>query len=536
MKRYLFALLAFAAFVGDLSAITASKEYVDRKDAQLVTNIQDTATITLAAANAYTDAAIEGAGGVTPQSVTNISGRVTSNVVTKAYVEGLGIESGVTSVNSKTGTVVLDAADVGAIPATKTTWLADDIRSSQSNVFVKAGNAGVIGGTSKMMFFDGNSIFFRIMSGDAEGAWQNYVFPCYQGGGSRYLADANAVVPNTRKVNNKPLSSDITITASDLGAVTKSYVDTEMSNTTAIVQTWEGFLSGSNVVFSITNYISGAYSLDTAKFRVLEMTNGVYREVFNSRDEIVMHVDAFKTNDFRVATNQVITSVNERIEAKADKAWGKYTSSGGEAPSNTVYMTAHSTVFAGGLDYKRVAVGEGMIGVLTTKGAPVYTTGDEGTFKFQDDGGTNYFGFAKTDSYTLGCNTDGITVNDHLVTLTYNVSMTGVPCIWYKVDISTPGGWEQLNTPDGNPVAGASHLVSWDATPSEWTKVCYINCPEAAGFFRATIEVEGSAKFMTNMPADLGGGVLCTNTATGATGTIRPVYNGSTVTWTWSGL
>lgn len=328
----------------------------------------------------------------------------------------------------------------------------------------------------------------------------------------------------------------LTITNGTTTAATKSYVTSQNNTTRAIVETWENFLDGSNVVFSITNYISGSCNLDTAKLRIMEMTNGVYREVFNSRNEILLHLNNFKTNDFAVATNTVISGVIAAISDKADKDWGKYTSAGGEAPSNTVYMTAPSTVFAGGLDYKRVAVGEGMIGVLTTKGAPVYTTGDEGTFKFQDDGGTNYFGFAKTDSYTIGCDTDGINVNDHLVTLTYNVTMSGVPCIWYKSDISTTGGWEQLNTPDGNPVAGASHLVSWEATPAAGTEVCYINCPEAAGFFRATIEDEGSAKFMTNMPADLGGGILCTNTATEAIGTIRPVYNGSTVTWTWSGL
>lgn len=466
----------------------------------------------------------------------------------------------VTSVNTKTGDVTLNAADVGAIPSTKTTWLADDVRSSGGNVFVQTSNTGVQGGgTSKMMFFSGNSIFFKIMSGEAEGGWQNFVFPCYTGGSSKYLATTDTTVPTTRKVNNKPLSSDITLGASDVGAVpatrtvnnkalssnislsasdvgaaTPGYVDQQNEATRAIVQTWEGFLDGSNVVFSITNYISGSYSLDTAKLRILEMTNGVYREVYNTRDEIVMHITDFKTNDFATATNQVIASVDSKIAGKADKAWGKYTSTGGEAPSNTVVMTETYTKFAGGTEYYRFAVGEGSIAVLATKGAPAYAVGDEGTFKFQDDGGTNYFGFAKSDSYVLGCNADGISVSSGIVTIRYDVVMPNYPCVWYKASLSSATPWEQLNLPDGTAIAGASHAVSWEQNPPEGQKLCYLNCSgEPQGFFKATIEVAGGAKFMTNMPAEFSAGIVCTNTSSNVNGVIVPTYNGSSVIWTW---
>ena len=248
-----------------------------------------------------------------------------------------------------------------------------------------------------------------------------------------------------------------------------------------IVETWESFLDGSNVVFSITNYISGAYNLDAAKLKILELRDGEYREVYNSRDEIVMHIDNFRTNDFRAATNQVIGAVNAAIAGKADKDWGKYTSSGGEAPPNTVYMTAPNTVFAGGLEYERVAVGEG-----------------------------------------------------GLLTLTYDITMSGHPCVWYKASL-LDAVWEQLNLPDGSAAPGASYAVSWETTPPPGKQYCYINIGSApAGFFRATVEVAGEAKFLTNMPADLSGGLLCTNSATGAMGVIKPNYNGSTVTWTWS--
>lgn len=328
--------------------------------------------------------------------------------------------------------------------------------------------------------------------------------------------------------------SQVDVATDSLGQEIQTVKDNN-AQTRQIVTTWENFLDGSNVVFSVTNYISGTYSLDAAKMKILELRDGEYKEVYNSRDEILLHIQDFKNNDFKAATNQVIGAVNSAIENKADRDWGKYTSAGGEAPENTVYMTAPNTVFAGGLEYERVAVGEGTICVLTTHGAPVWTQGDEGTFKFQDDGGTNYFGFAKTDSYTIGANTDGISVQNQMVTLTYNITMSGRPCVWYKADLSSNTQWEQLNLPDGSAVAGASHAVTWEQNPDPGTQVCYINVGnQPQGFFRATIEVAGEAKFMTNMPAELFGGIICPNTATGVSGVIKPSFNGSSVIWTWS--
>lgn len=355
-----------------------------------------------------------------------------------------------------------------------------------------------------------------------------------------YKNDLEHYVPKTRKINGKTLDKDITIdaggvkkvankspdaqgnvalTPADIGAATTE----EEQATRAIVTTWEQFLDGSNVVFSITNYISGTYNLGAAKMRITELRDGAYREVYNSRDEILLHIDHFSNSYVRVALDAVVEEVAQRLADKADRAWGNHTSAGGNAPSNTVYMTAPNTVFAGGMEYERVAVGQGAVCVLTTKGAPVYTQGDEGTFKFQDDGGTNYFGFAKTDSYVIGCNTDGISVQNQIVTLEYDVTMSGVPCIWYRESLQGDSPWVQCNTPDGEPISGAPKVVQWEQNPGAGKEICYINCSEASGFFKATIEVAGEAKFMTNMKADLNGGVLCTDGQT----VIYPHANGS---------
>lgn len=308
-----------------------------------------------------------------------------------------------------------------------------------------------------------------------------------------------------------------------------SEVEESNRKTTVIVEEYVAFVDGSNVIFSVTNYISGSYRLDAAKFRLLELRDGEYRELYNSRTEILLHV----TNETSRIKGEIDSSLNAlsddvdaRISNKADKDWGKYTSAGSEAPSNTTYLTSPNTVFAGGMEYERVSVSLGTICVLKNAGAPVYTQGDEGTFKFQDDGGTNYFGFAKTDSYTIGCNTDDISVVNDIVTLTYNVTMSGVPCIWYTPDlINQP--WVQLNLPDGSQAEGAPVVASWETNPEPGQEVCYINAGNIGkGFFKATIEVAGSAKFMTNMPADFSGGIFCTDGRT----IVRPVNNNGVIT------
>ena len=308
------------------------------------------------------------------------------------------------------------------------------------------------------------------------------------------------------------------------------------------VNAWNTFLYGSNVVFSITNYQSGTYSTEFGKMRIVELRNGEYGEIYDSRKEILVHITN-ETDRIRREINQDIGASNAtfmaRLNDKADRAWGKYTSAGGDKPTieelgeDVIHMTAPHTVFGGGYEFQRVSVNEGAIWVLTDKGAPVYTAGEEGVFKFQDIGSSNYFGFAKSDSYTLGCDTDGIQVYNGIVKLTYN--LTGaIPIIYYKRTLMGSGDWEPLNDATGSPISGASVLVQWDEAPPEHTQVAYIATGvRPSGFFVAQIQVAGGSRFFTNMEADFQGGITCTNTLLNVTGVIVPVYDGSSVTWQW---
>lgn len=512
------------------AAKTEAKGYADQKKTEAI-----------AAAKDYTDTAVAGA---TPGDYSNVSNKAMTAVQTetdpnvadwarkgqpqptadekdphfKAFQSNGGnVTNGVTVVDPSTAAVRTQTAPAGITINEKGVggewqWR----RVDSSGLWVND------------PFFWCWSDFLREESDPTVPSWaKSAQNPSYTKGETYNKSETDALVAQAGKVKKvanvgPDTNGNVPLTTASIGAAKTEDVE----EVRTIVQTWEGFLGGSNVVLAVTNYISGAYDLANGKFKIHELRNGEYQEIYDSRKEILLHIDNFSNSYVRVALDAVVDAVARQLAAKADKDWGKYTSSGGTAPSNTVYMTAPQTVFAGGMEFERVAVGEGAIAVLTTKGAPVYTQGDEGTFKFQDAGGTNYFGFAKTDSYTIGCNTDGISVDNHVVTLTYNVTMSGVPCIWYcpSLDVK-PLQWEQLNTPDGQPIAGASHVVQWEQNPDVGREVCYLNCPEPKGFFKATIEVAGEAKFITNMPADLSGGVLCEDGIT----VIYPHPNG-----TWS--
>lgn len=297
------------------------------------------------------------------------------------------------------------------------------------------------------------------------------------------------------------------MSADQIRQYVNNYVDPKVEQQNAIIATWEGFLDGSNVVFSITNYLSGSYNIDTAKLRIMELRDGEYREVYNSRDEIMLHINAL-SNSVDTMVEEQLVPIREELNQKGDAAWGRRSSTGQPVPiSNTVWVTEQSLRISGGMEYERVAVGEGSIFVLTSKGQSSYVQGDEGSLLLHDDGSTNYFGMVKSDSYTVGCNTDEITTGNQMVNLGYNIDLPAGnhPCIWYMASLENydPDGWEQLNTSDGEPVPGASHEVTWEASSGDMHQECHINVGTApSGFFRATIEVSGAAKFKTNMNVD----------------------------------
>lgn len=296
-------------------------------------------------------------------------------------------------------------------------------------------------------------------------------------------------------------------------------IDAKADETRAVVVTLAGQINGSNVVFVVTNYISGAYVLDAAKLQIRELRDGSYRTIYNSRDEIRLHLADFETNKLNVTRETLREEIAAVLESMQRDAWGRRTSTGNPAPSNTIYTTEPSFVFGGGLEYERIAVGAGAIGILADKGAPSYTAGDSGTFLFKDATGENYFGYSMTQGYAIGVKTDDIEISGQRVTLTYNIVGSCPIIMWCPAlfpgcnkDITGPG-WYQLNDEEGNPIEGAPFECAVDMESTPEVATVYIDTgANPTGFFSAWTSVPGKSSFKTNMPVDLdaanGGGVV----------------------------
>lgn len=332
---------------------------------------------------------------------------------------------------------------------------------------------------------------------------------------------AIADMPEWAKADSKPQYS-----AGEVGA----YPATDGNSLANIVNSWEGYWSGTNVMFEVTNYF-GNTTGELPRLRIRELRDGAWTNVWDEAHKF----DVCKDEILREVAASNATVLAAVADGYAPKAWGAYTDKGEtNVVGNSVWMTSPETYFAGGTEYQRVAVGAGAICVLTDNGAGAYTAGEAGTFRFQDEGGTNYFGFAKSDSYTIGCRTDGIAVEGNLVTLRYDVIMGGtdVPVVYWRLALDA-GAWVQLNNSDGTACAGAPYSVTWYTSGGSYYAA--INCgSNGSGFFKAETSVAGDVVFETNMKVRLGGGIECTNTQTGVMGVIRPTFNGSSVNWTWS--
>ena len=330
--------------------------------------------------------------------------------------------------------------------------------------------------------------------------------------------------------------ANIYIPDPDLSEYAKLYTVEAVSNkvetTAAIVNSWESYWGATNVELQVTNYYGNATGA-LPRLRIREYRDGHWTNVWDEVDKFI----ACKAEILHEVAQSNATLLAEADRKYAPKAWGSHTDKGTtNVIPNSVYMTSPETYFGGGTEFQRVAVGSGAVSVLVDRGALAKTTGEPGTFRFQDAGGTNYFGFVKSDSYTIGCRTDGISVGaGNAITLRYDVIMSGedVPVVYWKQQLESATPWAQLNNPDGTAADGAPYAVTWLQDGGSYYAT--VNCGGSpGGFFVAETSVAGDVVWETNMKARLGGGIECTNTATHVNGVIRAKYNGSTVTWEWS--
>lgn len=139
----------------------------------------------------------------------------------------------------------LTANDVGAVPITRR------VNNKQLNTDITL-NAGDVGAYTKA------EADTKIADAKKAGTDAQATANSANTAATNANNNANSRVPNTRRVNNKPLSTDITLTAGDVGAYTKAEVDSRSVNLDAIypvgIVAWFAQNKNPNTLFPNTKW------------------------------------------------------------------------------------------------------------------------------------------------------------------------------------------------------------------------------------------------------------------------------------------
>lgn len=180
------------------------------------------------------------------------------------------------------------------------------------------------------------------------------------------------------------------------------------------------------------------------------------------------------------------------LEARPDlTSWGFYAPDGSPNPdsANTLMLNKPTTVMASGFSWAT----SGAFACLCQSGAVAFLTETNGEIRIGTDVTTNYFGLVQGGAVTVGCRTGGIRVADGVVELDYAYAGGAYPAIWYTAGLA-PVAWTECTAPVWVDHGDGTATASLPATVQR-------------GFFMATSTRDISARFRSNVPAELAGGV-----------------------------
>jgi hypothetical protein len=311
-----------------------------------------------------------------PEDIGAASPGTVSNVVTKAYVEGLGISSEETdpTIGLTNGTIYVKGSTI--TPLTQ---------YSETDPTVPAWAKS----ETQPLPPDYSTVSNRAMT-----ALQSYT-------------ESDPTIKSWAKAETKP-----TYTAEEVGATTAADV--------------YRLVAGTNVVLVVTNYNSATHAA-SMKLQHLDPESGQYVTYW---DEMRQHGITY-TNGM----NYTDAAIAERA---APRAWSGTTSGlGSEAPAGVTWISTPETVIAGGFEYEKVVTSAGAVWVLTSNGMSTGATSNS-FFRVAASDGTELFSIEKTDSYIIGVNADGITRSGNTVTIPINVVAAEHPYIRCTKNLVNP--------------------------------------------------------------------------------------------------
>lgn len=215
------------------------------------------------------------------------------------------------------------------------------------------------------------------------------------------------------------------------------------------------------------------------------------------------------------ATNLLWQALAAGLAGKADTSWGKYAPDGSANP-DPAYMTflnAPALMHAAGFQW----ASSGAYSVLSATGAVAYVAGEGGEARWGLDLSSNYVGFVRGGSVTVGAIASSFATQwpgtpTGTVSIAYAYESGDFPSLWYTPALSLP----------------------FDAVEGVWvdntngTATVTAAATAATGFWQATTSRSIESVFVAKPPARFDGGVF------GATNALPVVYD-STITVTSGG-
>ena len=281
-------------------------------------------------------------------------------------------------------------------------------------------------------------------------------------------------VPTSRTINGKALTSNISLSASEVGATTAEDV--------------YRIVAGTNVVLVVTNYNSAVH-VPAMKLQHLDPDTGEYITYW---DETCRH---------GITLTNAMNYADAVAQTRAPAAWCGTTSGlGQEAPAGVTWVSTPETVIAGGYEYEKVITTSGAVWILTSNGLAVGATTNS-YFRVSATDGTELFSIEKTDSYLVGVNADGITRSGNTITIPINVVANTHPYIRATTNLVN-AVWTKE---DENGFTCPFASVSWGGTSGAY--VATVTCSQPQAFFYFEFMHEGTAKIRQNAKTELTGGI-----------------------------
>ena len=463
----------FAAFASaNAYAVTATKAYVDSRDAATLSAAQSAAQTAITAAT----------NGLVTASVTNGLASAASVSFAVAYTTGVSnkVEAAQSAAEANAAAIAAETkARESAGYLTEHQSLADYAKTATLNAY--------------------SNELATAIANSAPADYANVSNKAVNAAQASALAKV-ATSGSYADLSNRPtiptVPTKVSAFSNDSGYITQTTADAAYYPK-ASGDAWSSYWDGDDVRVTVTNYDSAVHlptlyleqrtndtasaSDDTNAFRV------VWKEM--------THWDAFlgSTWNWEDATWQGFdswrASLSSQLDEKADRAWGFYDSHTGEyAPDGYTSISSSNVMICAGASYQKTATATCDIWVLTAN-EPYEPTGvsTNGGFQIKDADGNVQFEIVKGDKATVKAQANGVTVDSsttpNTLVVTYNIVSEAAPTGEVCLELANAQWKAETDSDCPATVTWSGSSGAWVAriTPTASTDKCFFKATYATG-------------------------------------------------------